>query len=78
MDAGFNRMNDLTIIQTTQGMVHYLKRTCPNLSTKGVIIGFDGRRHSGRFAALAANVFLLEKVKVRLFSKIVPTPFVVS
>ncbi|CAK8683742.1 unnamed protein product [Clavelina lepadiformis] len=77
MGAGNSKMNDLTIIQTTQGFYEYLfKRFGNDLKEKGVIIGFDSRHNSRRFAALAANVFVLKGVKVYLYSKIVPTPFV--
>ncbi|CAG2177419.1 unnamed protein product, partial [Oppiella nova] len=43
---------------------------------KGVVIGFDGRHNSLRFAQLSANAFLSLGIKVHLFSAIVPTPFV--
>uniref|UniRef100_H2Y5I8 Phosphoglucomutase-2 n=1 Tax=Ciona savignyi TaxID=51511 RepID=H2Y5I8_CIOSA len=77
MGAGNSRMNDLTIIQTTQGFCKYLfQQFGDDLKSKGVIIGFDSRHNSTRFARLAANVFGLQGVKVYLYSKIVPTPFV--
>nr|CAB3264816.1 phosphoglucomutase-2 [Phallusia mammillata] len=77
MGAGNSRMNDLTIIQTTQGFCQYLfQEFGESLKSRGVVIGFDSRHNSTRFATLAANCFALSGVKVYLYSKIVPTPFV--
>ncbi|CAL8353998.1 unnamed protein product [Lota lota] len=82
MGAGFSFINDLTIIQTTQGLYVYLSRCFSNLGTRGVVIGFDtrGQEASGctseRLARLAAAVLLSKDVPVLLFSTYVPTPFV--
>ncbi|XP_062244042.1 phosphoglucomutase-2 [Platichthys flesus] len=82
MGPGISCMNDLTIIQTTQGFCHYLEESLGNLKERGVVIGYDARAHppsggnSKRFASLAAAVFISRGVPVHLFSDIVPTPFV--
>ncbi|KAM9320681.1 glucose 1,6-bisphosphate synthase [Gastrophryne carolinensis] len=82
MGAGFSRINDLTIIQTTQGMYHYLQRHFPDLQHRGLVVGYDTRGHapsnctSERLAKLTAAVFLSRGVRVHLFSRYVPTPFV--
>nr|XP_056711292.1 phosphopentomutase [Euleptes europaea] len=82
MGPGTSQMNDLTIIQTTQGFCRYLEKSCSDLKKKGVVIGFDARAHpssggsSKRFARLAAATFISQGVPVYLFSSIVPTPFV--
>ncbi|KAM4046069.1 glucose 1,6-bisphosphate synthase [Anomaloglossus baeobatrachus] len=82
MGAGFSRINDLTIIQTTQGMFHYLERSLPDLKHRGLVIGYDTRGQaasncsSQRLAKLAAAVFLSRGAPVYLFSRYVPTPFV--
>lgn len=79
MGAGYTMMNDLTIIQTGQGFVQYLKEQFgQDLYKYGVIIGFDARHNSNRFAKLTANIFLRQNVPVYLFRQITPTPFVVS
>lgn len=82
MGAGFSRINDLTIIQTTQGMYHYLERSFPDLKSRGVVVGYDTRGQAGsncsseRLAKLTAAVLLSRGVQVYLFSRYVPTPFV--
>ncbi|XP_075224425.1 phosphoglucomutase 2 isoform X2 [Lycorma delicatula] len=74
MGCGYSQMNDLVIIQTSQGLLEWLKNVTPHRPK--VIIGYDGRHHSKRFAELAAAVFVHGETDVYLFSKLVPTPFV--
>jgi phosphomannomutase len=76
MGAGYAAMNDLVLIQTSQGLAKYLTQIDSFSQEKGVVIGFDGRHNSLRFAQLAANAFLAQNIKVYLFSDLVPTPFV--
>ncbi|XP_029445388.1 phosphoglucomutase-2 isoform X2 [Rhinatrema bivittatum] len=82
MGAGIARMNDLTIIQTTQGLCRYLEKSIGDLKDRGVVIGYDARAHpssggsSKRFARLAATTFISQRIPVYLFSSITPTPFV--
>ncbi|KAI0233011.1 Phosphoglucomutase-2 [Lamellibrachia satsuma] len=76
MGAGYCMMNDLTIIQTTQGFAKYMLRTTLSVQKRGVVIGFDARHNSHRFAWLVAAVLLNEGIPVHLFSQICCTPFV--
>uniref|UniRef100_A0A9J8D6D2 Phosphoglucomutase 2 n=1 Tax=Cyprinus carpio carpio TaxID=630221 RepID=A0A9J8D6D2_CYPCA len=82
MGPGVSCMNDLTIIQTTQGFCVYLEQCFTDLKQRGVVIGFDARAHppsggsSKRFACLAASVLISRGVPVYLFSDITPTPYV--
>lgn len=48
MGEGFACMNDLVIVQTSQGLAKYLLKTLPGAKTKGIVIGFDGRHNSAR------------------------------
>lgn len=78
MQAGFNGMNDLVVIQSAQGL---LKEILSHDSSdayrkRGIIIGYDGRFHSKRFAELTATIFINENIPVWLYSKTVATPFV--
>ncbi|XP_076177688.1 phosphoglucomutase 2 isoform X2 [Ptiloglossa arizonensis] len=76
MGPGYSQMNDLVIVQTGQGLSKYLIDVVLNLTVKGVIIGYDGRHCSKRFAELTAAIFTAKSVKVYLFSKVIPTPFI--
>lgn len=78
MQAGFNSMNDLVIIQTAQGITKYLldNNSANDIQQKGIVISYDGRYNSRRFAELSAAVFLHAKIRVFLFSRMTPTPFV--
>uniref|UniRef100_A0A3B1JXH5 Phosphoglucomutase 2 n=1 Tax=Astyanax mexicanus TaxID=7994 RepID=A0A3B1JXH5_ASTMX len=82
MGPGVSRMNDLTIIQTTQGFCRYLEQCFTDLKERGVVIGFDAREHtasggsSKRFASLAAAILTSRGVPVYLFSVFTPTPYV--
>ncbi|KAG9351886.1 hypothetical protein JZ751_023137, partial [Albula glossodonta] len=82
MGAGFALINDLTIIQSTQGMYKYLAKYFPDLESRGLVVGYDTRGQeasncsSERLAKLTAAVMLCKDVPVYLFSKYVPTPFV--
>ncbi|KAF4524356.1 hypothetical protein B566_EDAN007532 [Ephemera danica] len=76
MGAGYAQMNDLVIIQTSQGLASYLSSSNPNAKEKGVVIGYDGRHNSKRFAELATVAFLSEGIPVYLYSQLCPTPFV--
>ncbi|XP_014675565.1 PREDICTED: phosphoglucomutase-2-like isoform X1 [Priapulus caudatus] len=59
-----------------QGQAAYMLRSCPNLKERGIVIGHDARHNSERWANLVAAIFINLGVKVYLFSRIVPTPFV--
>ncbi|XP_073253701.1 phosphopentomutase-like [Porites lutea] len=76
MGAGFNRINDLTIIQATQGLCRYLEKLFPDLQERGVVVGFDARHNSKRLAQRTSTVFANQGVPVYMFSRITPTPFV--
>ncbi|XP_022917761.2 phosphopentomutase [Onthophagus taurus] len=77
MGAGFGCMNDLVIVQTAQGVIKYLEALdIDHLQKNGIVVGYDGRHNSKRFAELTAAVFLSKGYPVYLFSDLVPTPFV--
>ncbi|XP_017835817.1 phosphoglucomutase-2 [Drosophila busckii] len=75
MRAGFDSMNDLVVLQTSQGLCAYIKQQCEQ-NERSVVIGYDGRHHSKRFAELAATVFLSNQFRVHLFGRTVATPFI--
>lgn len=61
-----------------KGLAVYLAEHVAEAKEKGVIVGFDGRHNSSRFAELAAATFLHKGLKVYLFEGVIPTPLVVS
>lgn len=78
MGCGFNRINYVTVCQIAQGLCVYLRATfgpeeCAN---SGILIGYDGRHNSKKYAHLVAGVMLVKNVKVHLFGKLVATPLV--
>jgi phosphoglucomutase len=58
MEAGFARMNSLTVIQASQGLAEYLLATQSEVKHRGVVIGRDARHNSEKFAKLAAAAFV--------------------
>lgn len=86
MAAGFACMNPLIVVQTTQGLLQYIvqhhshKKNGDEKETSaqqaGVVIGYDGRHNSERFAQLTASVFVARGFRVYLFGNTVPTPLV--
>ncbi|CAG8649713.1 13569_t:CDS:10 [Rhizophagus irregularis] len=67
MEAGFSRMNDLTVIQASQGLCMYLLDTLPASVSKGVVIGHDHRHNSERFARLTAAIFITKGFTVYFY-----------
>ncbi|KAL4249554.1 phosphohexose mutase family protein [Abortiporus biennis] len=76
MEAGWSRMNDLIIIQASQGLCAYVLEKVPDAANKGIVIGHDHRHNSERWAKLTAVVFLSNNVKVYLLRGLVHTPLV--
>lgn len=72
MGVGSNRLNIYTIRQATQGIVNVLNNEIQGL--KSVVIGYDSRINSKRFAEETASVFLANRFKVYLFDELRPTP----
>nr|VZH89166.1 unnamed protein product [Spirometra erinaceieuropaei] len=75
MGAGYSQMNDLTIIQTAQGLLKYMNENYIHLKPKGIIVGFDGRHNSKNWALITANIFVRSGWKVYLFRDFNPTPY---
>lgn len=68
-------MNDVTVLQASQGLAKYVKDTVPNALERGVILGHDHRHNSARFVELAALAFSIMGFKVYMFG-LVHTPMV--
>ncbi|XP_047507258.1 phosphoglucomutase-2 [Pieris napi] len=77
MGAGYMCMNDVVVLQTAQGLCSYVKKVCTQSQlSNGIVVGFDGRYNSKRFAELTAKVFISSSIPVHLFSLVCPTPLV--
>lgn len=50
MQAGFNAMNDLVVIQAAQGLLQYVQKCFPDSNDRvnGIVLGYDGRYNSKR------------------------------
>ena len=80
MEAGFTRLNDVTITQTSLGLADYLLQEMtanPGRKLVGVVIGFDCRHNSANWAQLAADAIRSRGVPVFLWPEYVATPIVV-
>jgi phosphoglucomutase len=67
MLPGFANINCLTIIQASQGIASYLASSSSHFSSRLVVIGYDIRHQSPKFARLAANAFKSKGIKTILF-----------
>ncbi|KAF2421843.1 phosphoglucomutase-2 [Tothia fuscella] len=76
MEAGFSRMNCVTVIQASQGLAAYLLKSVPDMKHKGVVIGRDARHNSKKFAKLTAAAFVEKDIKVWWFEEPTHTPLV--
>ena len=76
MGAGFSRLNSLTIMQTSQGLAEFLLREVNGAAAAGVVIGYDARHNSKKFAELAAAAFDVKGINVWLYEDLVHTPLV--
>jgi len=75
VEAGLARMNRLVVIKASWGFgSHVLETSSKDGRERGVVIGFDGRHSSRRFAEDAAAVFAGLGVKALVFTDPVPTP----
>ncbi|AFA47036.1 phospho-sugar mutase [Acetobacterium woodii] len=74
MGAGSNRMNIYTVAKVTYGLGKYLLRQNMQNWEKGVVIAYDSRHNSRKFAETAACVLGKMGVAAYLFEELRPTP----
>ncbi|CCG80695.1 Phosphoglucomutase-2 [Taphrina deformans PYCC 5710] len=75
MEAGYARMNDLTVFQASEGLRDYILSTVPDAKSRGIVVGHDHRFNSQRFAQIVQAVFA-PSMKVFVFGTLVHTPLV--
>ncbi|CDS12562.1 hypothetical protein LRAMOSA04756 [Lichtheimia ramosa] len=76
MEAGFSRMNDLTVLQASQGLAKYVLNNVQDAKSRGVVVGHDHRHHSENFARLTAAAFISLGFRVWYYHDYVHTPMV--
>jgi phosphoglucomutase len=59
---------------TIQGLCAYVLEHVDNAKNRGVVIGYDHRHNSERWARLTAAAFLDKGVKTYLYRRLVHTP----
>ena len=74
MGAGPNRMNRLVIRQSACGLAQYLLRVNPASTELGVVVSYDGRLQSQKFAEDCACVLAAFGIRVHLSKGPFPTP----
>ncbi|KAI9512434.1 hypothetical protein F5148DRAFT_1279773 [Russula earlei] len=67
MEAGWSRMNDLIVIQASQGLAAYVLEHVENARDRGAVIGYDHRHNSERWARLTAAAFIDKGIKTYLY-----------
>ena len=73
MGAGTNRINKYTLGRATQGLSNYLIENVDKNQLK-VVIAYDCRHNSKKFAKIVANVLSANNIKVYLFEDLRATP----
>ncbi len=71
---GVNMMNVYTVMRATQGLSEYILTLSKEDQQKGVVISYDTRRNSKRFALAAAGVLAKNGIKAYLFDEVHPVP----
>ena len=76
MDVGPARINEYTIARVSIAVALVLQRQVGATRPPVVVIGYDGRKNSDKYARIAQAQFLAQGVDVLAFNRIVPTPIV--
>ncbi|MDD4637372.1 MAG: phospho-sugar mutase [Bacteroidales bacterium] len=74
MGVGSNKMNIYTMGAATQGLSNYLKKEFAKLDEIKVVIGYDCRNNSRKFAEISADIFSANGIRAYLFDDLRPTP----
>ncbi|WP_337332038.1 phospho-sugar mutase [Microbacterium bandirmense] len=72
LGPGSNRMNRVLVAQAAAGFAAYLRQRTAGAPT--VVIGYDGRRNSRRFAQDSAELFAGAGLRAILLPRLLPTP----
>ena len=80
MEAGFYHMNSVTVLQASHGLARYILDQDRGDRTRNghlsVVVGYDARHNSEKFARLTASAFLRHGFRVLWSGTLVHTPLV--
>lgn len=74
LGAGESRMNEAVVVRTTSGLADVVLAEVADAATRGVVVGYDGRRKSLEFARATAEVLAARGIRVHLARDTCPTP----
>ncbi|MBF7095944.1 phospho-sugar mutase [Alkalibacter mobilis] len=74
MGMGTNRMNTYVVDMTTQALANYISKWGLKAMERGVVIAYDSRNNSEKFALSAARVLAANNIKVYLFESLRSVP----
>ena len=74
MNVGTNRMNIYTVRHATQGLANEIISNGDTAVDMGVVIAYDSRNNSSRFAFECVKVLCANGIKTYLFDSLRPTP----
>lgn len=72
LGVGTSRLNYYTVARVTFGLANYILKK--NDGDKGVVISYDTRHFSKKFAVIAANILVKNNIKVYICDHVTPTP----
>ena len=76
MGPGPSALNNLVVRQSCAGIAAVLRAQVQDATTRGVAVGYDGRRNSRAFAEAACGVLLAQGFAVHFVEEPTPTPVV--
>ncbi|KAH9827565.1 putative phosphoribomutase [Teratosphaeria destructans] len=78
MKAGSAHMNSVTVLQASQGLADYItaRNASQSHGVPSIVIGYDARHNSSKFARLTAGIFLAKGFRVLWYEQLVHTPMV--
>ncbi len=74
MGVGSNRMNIYTVGAATQGLANYLLEEFKDLDQISIVVGYDCRNNSQKFAQTVADIMSANGIKAYVFNELRPVP----
>lgn len=74
LGPGPNRMNIYTVRKVTKGLAKYIEKQGTDAKRKGVVIAYDSRHQSQKFALEAAKTLGMHNIQTYVFEEMRPTP----